>query len=69
MSPARIPRTESMPVPAGIEPEMLPPLLTRTPPGMEKCSAVLLRFAEPLLQDVSGDYEDLYRRIAIAVHK
>ena len=48
-------------------PSQLPPIILRTPPGREKNSAVLLRFAEPLLEDVSDDYDDFYKRIAAAV--
>jgi len=44
-----------------------PPLIIHTPPGQEKHSAVLLRFAEPLLEDITGEYDDFSARISLAV--
>jgi len=46
---------------------LLPPRIIRTPSGQEKYSAVLLRFAEPLLADITDDYADFNSRISMAV--
>ncbi len=65
--------TSTRVIPAKTEPAFvhlspeLPPIILRTLPGKEKYSAVLLRFAEPLLAEVSDNYEDFYLTIATAV--
>ena len=42
------------------------PIVVRTPPGFEKFSEVLLRFAQPLLRPYPGSVEELQDILALA---
>ena len=49
------------------DPRSLQPIIVLTPPGQEKRSEVLLRFAEPLLQDLNDDVEKFRFAIQLSV--